>query len=222
MSQKLVVSWSTGKDAAWALHQLRATPGYEVVGLVTSVVPKFGRVAMHGVRESLALAQAKAAGLPLYNIYLDWPCSNERYEESTRAALEWLKRERGVAVMAFGDLFLQDVRAYRERLLASAGIEPLFPLWGRNTRELANEMVNAGLRARVVCLDPKRVARQHAGADYDAAFLASLPPEIDPCAEAGEFHTFCYQGPMFPAPIPITVGETVERDGFVFTDLLPA
>lgn len=221
MSRRLVVSWSTGKDAAWALHTLRATPGYEVVGLVTSVVPKFGRVAMHGVRESLALAQAKAAGLPLYNIYLDWPCSNERYEESTRTALEWLKRERGVEVLAFGDLFLQDVRNYRERLLATAGMEPLFPLWGRNTLELATGMLAAGLRARVVCLDPKRVPRHHAGADYTADFLASLPAEVDPCAEAGEFHTFCYAGPMFAAPIPISVGETVERDGFVFTDLVP-
>ena len=219
--QKLVISWSTGKDSAWALHLLRRNPAYEVVGLVTSVVPKWGRVSMHGVRDCLALAQAKAAGLPFYNIYLDWPCSNAKYEESTKAALHWLKRERGVEVMAFGDLYLQDVRAYREQLMADTGIAPLFPLWGLDTRVLAHEMVAAGLQARIVCLDPKRLARQYAGANFDEFFLSSLPLEIDPCAESGEFHTFCYNGPMFDSAISIHVGETVERDGFVYTDLLP-
>ena len=176
---------------------------------------------MHGVRDCLALAQAKAAGLPFYNIYLEWPCSNAKYEESTKAALHWLKLERGVEVMAFGDLYLQDVRAYREQLMADTGIKPLFPLWGLDTRALAHEMVAAGLQARVVCLDPKRLPRRYAGADFNEEFLLSLPPEIDPCAESGEFHTFCYNGPMFDSAISINVGETVERDGFVYTDLLP-
>lgn len=217
--KKIVVSWSTGKDSAWALRALRQDPACEIIGLVTSVVPKWGRVSMHGVREPLALAQAKAAGLLWYNIYLDWPCTNERYEESSRDALRWLRRERDVTAMAFGDLYLAEVRAYRERLMADTGVEPLFPLWGLDTRKLARQMIDAGLRARIVCLDPKRAPRELAGAEFDRAFLESLPAGVDPCAESGEFHTFCYGGPMFQKPIPIRTGVTVEREGLVYTDL---
>lgn len=217
--KRVMVSWSTGKDAAWTLHVLQNDPTCEVVGLVTSVVPKWGRVSMHGVRESLALAQAKAAGLLWYNIYLDWPSSNEKYEANVRDALRWLKVERQVDAVAYGDLYLADVRAYRERLMDGTGIAPLFPLWGRDTRDLAHTMIAAGLRARVVCLDPRRLPRALAGAEFDTAFLATLPVGSDPCAEAGEFHTFCYAGPMFRAALPIQTGVTVEREGFVYTDL---
>lgn len=219
--QKVVVSWSTGKDSAWTLHVLRHDPSVEVVGLVTAVVPKWGRVSMHGVREPLALAQAKAAGLPWYNVYLDWPCSNERYEESMKDSLRWLKLERQVDAVAYGDLYLADVRAYREKLMADTSVAPLFPLWGLDTRALARTMIGAGLRARIVCLDPKRVPRELAGAEFDSQLLDTLPAGIDPCAESGEFHTFCYDGPMFQKPVPVRVGETVEREGFVYTDLIP-
>jgi uncharacterized protein (TIGR00290 family) len=219
--QKVIVSWSTGKDSAWTLHVLRGDPSIEVVGLVTAVVPKWGRVSMHGVREPLALAQAKAAGLPWYNVYLDWPCSNAWYEESMKDSLRWLKLERQVDAVAYGDLYLADVRAYREKLMADTGVAPLFPLWGLDTRALARTMIGAGLRARIVCLDPKRMPRELAGAEFDNQLLDALPPGTDPCAESGEFHTFCYDGPMFQKPVPIRAGETVEREGFVYTDLIP-
>ena len=217
--KRVMVSWSTGKDSAWALHVLQNDPAVEVVGLVTSVVPKWGRVSMHGVREPLALAQAKAAGLLWYNIYLDWPCTNEQYEAHVRDALHWLKLERQVDAVAYGDLYLTDVRAYRERLMDGTGIEPLFPLWGRDTRELAQTMITGGLRARIVCLDPKRIPPQLAGAEFNQRFLDELPAGVDPCAESGEFHTFCYDGPMFQKPVPVVTGITVEREGFVYTDL---
>jgi uncharacterized protein (TIGR00290 family) len=217
---RVVVSWSTGKDAAWALHQLRRAGTVDVVGLFTSVVPTFGRVSMHGVRAELARAQADASGLPLIECDLPWPCSNEEYERRTVETLVRIRRAWDATHVAFGDLFLADVRAYRERLLATGDLTPLFPLWGRTTSALAAEMVASGVRAHVVCVDPTRLDRSLAGRVIDAAFLAALPSDVDPCGERGEFHTFVSDGPMFARPVSVAAGEVAERDGFVYADLL--
>jgi uncharacterized protein (TIGR00290 family) len=216
---RVALSWSGGKDAAWALHRLRAAPGLEVVALVTTVVPAFGRVAMHGVRVELLRAQARAAGVPLVEVPLSWPSTNDEYEGRVGAALAALRAERGVSHVAFGDLFLEDVRAYRERMLAGSGLTPLFPLWLEPTRPLVAAMLAAGLRARIVCLDPARVGRELAGRQIDAALLAGLPENVDPCGERGEFHTFVTAGPMLRAPVPVAPGEIVDREGFVYADL---
>ena len=215
---KTLLSWSSGKDGAWALHVLRQRGEVEVVGLVTTLNEAFERVAMHGVREALLERQAAAAGLPLWKVPIPHPCSNAQYEEAMAALVERALAE-GVSAMAFGDLFLADIRAYRERQLAGTGIEPLFPVWGMPTAALAREMVAAGLRARVTCVDPRQLSPDFAGRVFDAAFLDDLPPEVDPCGERGEFHTFCTAGPMFDAPLEVVPGEVVERDGFVFADL---
>lgn len=217
MPEKALLSWSSGKDSAWALHVLRAQQDVEVVGLLTTVNLAFNRVAMHAVRQELLRAQADAAGLPLYEVGIPWPCSNEQYEAAMASAVADAKA-RGITVMAFGDLFLEDIRAYREQKLQGTGMRPLFPLWGRPTAELAQEMVNGGLRARLTCIDPKHLPREFAGRTFDAGLLADLPGAVDPCGERGEFHSFAYAGPMFKAPIAITPGEVVERDGFVFAD----
>jgi uncharacterized protein (TIGR00290 family) len=214
------VSWSSGKDGAWALHEMRRDPSIEVVGLLTTVTLPFDRVSMHGVRRSLLNAQARAVGLPLHVVEIPAPCSNEIYAARMEAALQEARGQR-VDVMVFGDLFLEDVRAYRERMLAPTGIEPVFPLWGRPTGALAREMIDAGLRATIVCVDPQRAPREIAGRTFDHALLGSLPADVDPCGEHGEFHTFAHAGPMFDAPIDVRTGEVVERDGFVFVDLLP-
>jgi uncharacterized protein (TIGR00290 family) len=219
---RVALSWSGGKDAAWALHRLRAIPGLQVSALVTTVVPEFGRVAMHGVRVELVAAQARAAELPLVEVPLPWPCSNDEYERQTLDALAALRDEHGVSHVAFGDLFLEDVRAFRERLLAGSGLTPLFPLWGKPTRALADEMLASGIEARVVCLDPSRVDRRLAGRRLDATLLAGLPEHVDPCGERGEFHTFVTAGPMLSTPIPVVSGEIVDREGFVYADLIPA
>jgi uncharacterized protein (TIGR00290 family) len=219
---RVALSWSGGKDAAWALHRLRTTAGVEISALITTVVPQFGRVAMHGVRVELVAAQARAAGLPLVEVPLPWPCGNDEYERRTLEALALLQSERGVSQVAFGDLFLEDVRAYRERMLAGTGLTPLFPIWLEPTRALAAEMLAAGLDARVVCLDPTRVSRELAGRRLDSALLAGLPDDVDPCGERGEFHTFVTAGPMLSTPVPVTPGEIVEREGFVYADLVPA
>ncbi len=210
--------WSSGKDSAWALHVVRQQGAIEVAGLLTTVTEPFARVSMHGVREELLRAQAEAAGLPLCRVPIPAPCPHEVYEEAMRKALDEAKRQ-GVTQMIFGDLFLEDVRAYRERMLGGSGMTPQFPLWGRPTRELAEEMIAAGLVAHVTCLDPAKMPRELAGRRFDRDFLARLPAEVDPCAERGEFHTCVSAGPMFRRPIPVAVGETVERDGFVFADL---
>ncbi|AWM36368.1 ATP-binding region [Gemmata obscuriglobus] len=222
MRPKVLLSWSSGKDSAWALHVLRQRGEVEIVGLVTTLNEAFGRVAMHGVRAELVRAQAEAAGLPLWAVPLPWPCSNDQYESRMRGLVE-RARAAGVSGLAFGDLFLADVRAYRERQLAGSGIEPLFPLWGSpaDTPALAREMIGAGLRATLSCVDPKQLTRQLVGREFDARLLAELTPGADPCGENGEFHTFCYAGPMFDRPIPMRVGDTIERDGFCFADLLP-
>ena len=218
---RILLSWSGGKDAAWALHTLREAAAGEIVGLMSAVVPAFDRISMHGVRTPLVRAQARAAGFPLVEVPLPWPCTNERYEAEFLRALAAVRRQWGVTHIAFGDLFLEDVRAYRERLLSGTGVTPLFPLWGLPTDTLLHTMLAGGLRARIVCLDPARLDRSFAGRDLASA-AAELPAGVDPCGERGEFHTFVTAGPMLSDPVPVAPGDVVERDGFVYADLLPA
>jgi uncharacterized protein (TIGR00290 family) len=223
MKQKTLLSWSSGKDSAWTLHLLRQRDDVEVVGLATTYTDAFDRVAMHAVRMELVEAQARAARLPLWRIPLPWPCPNAAYEERMRAVVERARAE-SVTCFAFGDLYLQDIRAYRERQLAGTGLTPLFPLWGTeaDTPALARTMLASGLRAVLTCVDPRQLDPSFVGRSFDATLLADLPPGVDPCGERGEFHTFCHAGPCFDHPIAIRVGETVERDGFWFADVLPA
>ncbi len=218
--RRVLVSWSSGKDSAWTLHVLRQNPDVEVVGLLTTVNEAFDRVAMHAVRRELLEAQAAAAGLPLWPVSIPYPCPNEVYEARMADAMARAVRA-GIDAVAFGDLFLDDVRRYREERLRPLGVEPLFPLWGEPTARLARAMLDAGLRALVTCIDPKQAPASLAGRPWDAASLASLPASADPCGERGEFHTFVWDGPMFARPVHVQVGEVVARDGFVFADLLP-
>lgn len=220
MRPRALLSWSSGKDAAWSLHVLRQQGEVEVVGLLTTINRAFDRVAMHAVRESLLEAQAVAVGLPLWKVDIPFPCSNEVYEAAMGEACAKAIAE-GVEVIAFGDLFLEDIRAYRIEKLKHTGLRPLFPLWGRPTADLAREMIAGGLKATLTCVDPKQVDASFAGRDFDATLIADLPPSVDPCGERGEFHTFAWDGPMFRRPLAITRGEVVARDGFVFSDLLP-
>ncbi len=215
-----MLSWSSGKDSAWTLHALRQPKGLEVVGLLTTFNEAVGRVAMHAVRRALVEAQAAAAGLPLWSVPLPFPCSNAVYEERMRAVIGRACEE-GITHVAFGDLFLEDVRDYRIRMLSKTGIKPLFPLWcsPADTPALARTMLRGGLRAVLTCVDPKQLPETFAGRAYDAALLSDLPPAVDPCGERGEFHTFCFAGPMFDREVPVRVGETVSRDGFCFTDI---
>ena len=219
--RKVLLSWSTGKDSAWALHVLRQRGDVEVVALLTTINRTAGRVAMHAVREQLADMQAEAAGLPLWKVDIPQKCSNDEYEAAMATAMGRARAE-GIQAVAFGDLFLGDVRAYREQKLTTTGIEPLFPLWGLPTALLAREMVAAGLRAQLTCVDPKVLDRSFAGRTFDDKLLDDLPAGIDPCGERGEFHTFAWSGPMFRGPIAVAAGEIVERDGFVFADVVPA
>lgn len=218
---KAWLSWSTGKDSAWALHMTRRRDEVEIVALLTTINSTHARVAMHAVRESLLDAQSEAVGLPLVKVPIPWPCPNEIYEQEMASAIEQA-RNQGVTHMIFGDLFLEDIRKYREDKLKGSGITPLFPIWGTDTRRLAQEMVEAGLRAYLTCVDPKQLDPKFAGRAYDARLLAELPTGVDPCGEKGEFHTFAYAGPMFGSPILVEVGEVVNRDGFYFADVLPA
>jgi uncharacterized protein (TIGR00290 family) len=218
VSQKLLLSWSSGKDSAWALHCLRQRGEFDIAGLLTTFNQAFDRVAMHSTRRALVEAQARAAGLPLHAVPLPWPCSNEQYESAMRQACESAVAS-GIDTMAFGDLFLEDVRRYREERLEGTGLTPVFPVWGLDTRRLAEEMIASGLRARLVCIDPKKLPREFAGRDFDADLLRNLPAGVDPCGENGEFHSFVFAGPMFSEPIPVESGEVVERDGFVFADV---
>lgn len=210
--------WSSGKDSAWALHVLRQRRDLEVQLLVTTVNERFNRVAMHAVRSELLHLQAEAAGVPLREIWIPHPCSNSEYDHVVARLLDQAARE-NVEFMAFGDLFLQNVREYREQLLAGTGISPLFPLWGIDTVKLSRDMVTAGLRAFVTCVDPKHLPKEFAGREYDTSFLNELPQSVDPCGEYGEFHTFGFDGPMFSYPINVKVGEIIEREGFVFADV---
>ncbi|HJU83321.1 MAG TPA: hypothetical protein VJ600_03850 [Holophagaceae bacterium] len=216
---KALLSWSSGKDSAHALQVLRQQGEVEVVGLLTTVNQAFNRVAMHAVRETLLEAQAEAAGLPLRKVHIPWPCPNGAYEAAMAAACAQAVAD-GIEIIAFGDLFLEDIRAYRLEKLQGTGLRAVFPLWGRDTAALAREMVASGLKARLTCVDPKQLDGRFAGRAFDAGLLAELPPGVDPCGERGEFHTFVHDGPMFRHPIPVRSGEVVERDGFVFADLM--
>ncbi len=217
---KALIAWSSGKDSAWALHEARRAGDYDIVGALTTVTETFGRVSMHGVRQELLQAQHEAAGLAPVIVPIPFPCPNDIYEARMETALREAKA-RGVTHVIFGDLFLEDVRAYREQKLAGTGIAPLFPLWGRPTAALARKMIDAGVETYLVCVDLKQLAKDFAGRKFDHALLADLPPSVDPCGEKGEFHSCVIAGPMFKRRIPVTVGETVEREGFAFTDLVP-
>jgi uncharacterized protein (TIGR00290 family) len=218
--KSVLLSWSSGKDSVWALHLLRQQPDVKVVALLTSFNSAADRVAMHAVRRQLVEMQAARTGLPLWPVDLPWPCSNADYEERMRSVFESALAE-GITAIAFGDLFLEDIRDYRVRQLQGSGLEPLFPVWQIPTAQLARDMIAAGVRAKITCVDPAQVDRSLAGRDYDQAFLDTLPPGVDPCGENGEFHTFVYDAPVFARPVDVRVGEIVERDGFVFADVLP-
>ena len=220
-AKRVLLSWSSGKDSAWALRALRARDDVTLCGLLTTLNADAERVAMHAVRERLLDMQAAAAGLPLTKVRIPNPCPNEAYEATMASAMAQARAD-GITHVAFGDLFLEDVRRYREEKLAGTGIDPLFPIWGAETARLARDMVAAGLRARVTCVDPAQLDPAFVGREFDAAFLDDLPDGVDPCGENGEFHSFAWDGPMFSRPIPVLRGETVRRDGFVFADLAPA
>jgi len=214
MKRKTLLSWSSGKDSAWALHVLRRRADVDVVGLFCTVNQQFNRVAMHAVRVSLLQEQANSIGLPVHIIPIPYPCSNVEYADAMTAFIAEAKQQ-GVECFAFGDLYLEDIRSYREERLSDTGITPLFPIWGIPTNELSATMVNSGLKARITCVDPKCLGEDFVGREYDQTFLAQLPGEVDPCGENGEFHSFAFDGPMFRYPLDISVGEIVQRDGFV-------
>jgi uncharacterized protein (TIGR00290 family) len=216
---KVLLSWSSGKDSAWALHTLRREHPGAVAGLLTTINEEADRVAMHAVRSSLLRAQAEAAGLPLLTVALPYPCSNEDYETRMGVAVT-AAIEQGYTHVAFGDLFLEDVRRYREERLEGTGLTPLFPLWGRPTAALAEEMIEGGLEAWLTCVDPRVMPREFAGRRFDRELLEALPAGVDPCGERGEFHTCVVAGPMFSGAIRVVRGEIVDREGFVFADLL--
>jgi uncharacterized protein (TIGR00290 family) len=217
--KRALLSWSSGKDSAWSLHLLRQNPEICVAGLLTTINESFDRVAMHAVRRDLLERQCEAAGIPLWPALIPWPCSNQEYETRMSEVCRRAVSE-NIDTVAFGDLYLADIRAYREKQLAGTGLEPIFPVWNIPTGELARDMVRSGLRTKITCVDPRKLPATFAGRDFDEAFLADLPAGVDPCGENGEFHTFVYDGPMFRSPVPVVVGEIVERDGFVFADLL--
>ena len=217
---RVLLSWSSGKDSAWALHVLQRSGDVDVVGLLTTFNEEADRVAMHAVRRRLAEAQALATGLPLWSVPLPFPCSNEDYEKRMGQAIDRARQE-GIDQMAFGDLFLEDVRDYRLQLLASTGIEPIFPIWcsAEETPQLARQMLAEGFQATLTCVDPKALDPSFVGREFDARLLDDLPSTVDPCGERGEFHTFCHRGPIFDADIPVQTGTRVHRDGFEFCDL---
>ena len=217
---KVALSWSSGKDSAWTLHLLRQRPDIQITALITTFNTEADRVAMHAVRRALVEAQAERTGIPLWAVELPWPCSNLDYEDRMRAVCQRATAE-GVTAIAFGDLFLQDVRDYRIRRLQGSGLEPLFPLWQIPTGQLSRDMIGAGVKAKITCVDPSKIAKSFAGCEYDLSLLNALPAGADPCGENGEFHTFVYDAPVFSRPIEVLNGEVVERDRFVFADLLP-
>lgn len=218
--EKTLMSWSSGKDSAWGLHLLRQDPGYEVAGLFTTVNQAVERVSMHGVRLALLQKQAERLGLPLQVIDLPSPCNNSDYELIMTEFVDQSKKN-GVSCFAFGDLFLEDIRRYREKQLLGTGITPVFPVWDLNTERLASEMIAAGLKTVITCVDPSKVPAELAGAEFDRAFLRALPESVDPCGENGEFHSFVYDGPMFEQAIAVKRGEIVEKEGFIYADLIP-
>lgn len=220
--QRALLSWSSGKDSAWCLHVLRQQPGVEVAGLLTTFNAAADRVAMHAVRRSLAELQAQAVGLPLIAVDLPWPCPNAAYENAMQSALKIAVKDLDIQAVAFGDLFLADIRSYREKQMSAWGLEPLFPIWNEPTVEFSRKMLEGGLQAILTCVDPKQCPGEFIGRQYDLDLLHQLPENVDPCGENGEFHTFAFNGPMFDAPIEVKCGEIVVRDGFVFVDLVPA
>ncbi|MFY9908415.1 MAG: ATP-binding protein [Candidatus Sulfotelmatobacter sp.] len=217
--KRILLSWSSGKDSAWALHVLRQNREYEISGLLTTFNEVANRVAMHAVRRELVERQADAAGLPLWAVPLPWPCSNQQYESlmAQTCAKAICEKIEGVA---FGDLFLEDVRAYREKQLKGAGLKPIFPIWQTPTHELARQMIAAGVKAKLTCIDTTKLDRSFAGCEFDEALLSALPADVDPCGERGEFHSFAYAGPMLNKELPVTVGEMVVHDQFVFADVI--
>ena len=215
------IAWSSGKDAAWALYVARQANDLDIVTMLTTITASYDRVSMHGVRDELLEAQARVAGLDLHRVMIPSPCSDEQYANAMRRMMEKAHAD-GVTHVIFGDVYLEDVRRYREERMAQVGMSAVFPLWERNTKDLAYEMIEGGLKSCITCLDPRKIPREFAGRAYDRAFLEALPADADPCGENGEFHTFVHAGPMFGEPIAVRMGETVERDGFVFTDVLPA
>ena len=219
--KRILLSWSSGKDSAWSLHVLRQRGEYEVIGLLTTFNEMADRVAMHAVRRDLVEQQAAAVGLPLWSVPLPWPCSNEQYESLMAQTCVKAIAE-NIEGVAFGDLFLEDVRAYRVKQLKDTGLEPIFPVWGSPTRALAREMIASGVRAKLTCVDTQKLDPSFVGREFDEALLSDLPDGVDPCGERGEFHSFVYAGPMLNTVLPVSVGETVVRDQFVFADLIPS
>jgi uncharacterized protein (TIGR00290 family) len=217
--KRVLLSWSSGKDSAWSLYVLRQMADYEIVGLLTTVNSQFDRVAMHGTRREILESQARAAELPLWDVPLPWPCSNDAYESEMRDACARAVIA-GVNAIAFGDLFLQDIRAYREAQLAASGLMPLFPLWELPTAELAREMIAGGVRAKLTCVDTEQLSCSFAGREFDRELLRELPAAVDPCGERGEFHTCVYAGPMFTRPLSLEAGEVVQRDRFAYADFI--
>ena len=218
---KCLVSWSSGKDSAWMVHLLRQRGDVEIGALLTTINESAQRVAMHAVRVDVLKAQAEAIGAPLWMVPIPSPCPNEVYERAMAEAVARAVRE-GFTHAAFGDLFLEDIRRYREERLAGTGLTPIFPLFDSDpayTARLAQDMIAGGLRARITCLNPAVIDRRFAGREFDATLIGDLPGSVDPCGERGEFHTCSYAGPMFSRPVPVETGITVERDGYVFTDL---
>ncbi|MDR8393876.1 adenine nucleotide alpha hydrolase [Aliifodinibius sp. S!AR15-10] len=218
MKKRTLLSWSCGKDSAWALHQLRQNPEIELEGLFCVTNSKFNRVTMHGVRIELLRLQAESIGLPLHIVEIPYPCSDDKYAEVMSTFVKDAKNA-GIACFAFGDLFLEDVRRYREEKLEGTGVEPIFPLWNQPTDELSSQMVESGIKAVLTCLDPAKLPKEFIGHEYNEQFLSSIPVKIDPCGEHGEFHSFVFDGPMFQTPIDVSLGNVVERDGFVFMDV---
>ena len=220
MQRKALMSWSSGKDSAWAFYKLQQNPKIDLAGLFCTVNKESGRVAMHGVRIELLQRQAKSIGLPLEIIEIPYPCSNAEYENIMNRFVERAIDD-NIEYFVFGDLFLEDIRKYREEKLHGSGIKPIFPLWGIPTDKLSREMINGGLRAVITCIDPKKTPKEFVGWEFDAEFLDSIPKTIDPCGENGEFHSFVFNGPMFKEQIEIHTGQIVQRDDFVFVDILP-
>ena len=218
--RKAWLAWSSGKDCAWALHMAREMVDIDIVGLLTTVTDEYARVSMHGVREELLLAQAESIGLPLHIVRIPSPCPIEAYDDLMRQALA-VARSQGVGDVVFGDLFLEDVRSYRESRLREASMSAHFPLWQIDTGRLARQMLAGGMKVIVTCVDTRKLDGKMAGRAWDESFLASLPATVDPCGESGEFHTFVWDGPMFTQPIEVETGEVVEREGFVFCDVMP-
>jgi uncharacterized protein (TIGR00290 family) len=215
--KRILLSWSSGKDSAWCLHVLRQRHDFEIAGLLTTLNEEFDRVAMHGTRRSVLDAQARAADLPLWVIPLPWPCSNEIYESRMLEACARAMNDE-IDAVAFGDLFLEDVRAYRVAQMKATGMEPLFPLWNIPTDQLAHEMIAGGLRSKLTCVDTKQLSAEFVGRDFDEELLSALPASVDPCGERGEFHTCVYDGPMFKAPIALQAGDKVMREQFSYAD----